>query len=100
MIVTVCRTRLRDEGRQAYADLGPRIADLARGMPGHVSHKTFVAEDGERLTRVEFEDEASQRAWASQPGSLAAQQQGRADLYAEYSLQICEVLRALRFTHS
>jgi hypothetical protein len=27
-------------------------------MPGYMSHKVAVAEDGERVTIVEFEDEA------------------------------------------
>jgi len=97
MIVTVFRSRLRKEGRQAYFELAPRMAELARTMPGYRSHKVFVAEDGERLTLVEFEDEASQRAWATQADHVAAKKQGRADFYAEYSLQVCEVLRESRF---
>lgn len=97
MIVTVFRSRLRDDGREAYFDLAPRMAELARTMPGYRSHKVFVAEDGERLTLVEFEDEASQRAWSTQADHVTAKKQGRADFYAEYSLQVCEVLRESRF---
>ena len=97
MILTVFRSRLRDENRDAYMALAPRMSELARGMPGYVSHKVFVAEDGERVTLVEFADEASQRAWARQAEHRAAQQEGRASFYAEYRLQICEVVRESRF---
>ena len=97
MILTVFRSRLRDENRDAYMALAPRMSELARTMPGYVSHKSFVAEDGERVTLVEFADEASQRAWARQAEHRAAQTQGRESFYAEYSLQICEVVRESRF---
>lgn len=97
MIVTVFRSRLREEHRAAYLDLAPRIAELARAMPGYVAHKSFVAEDGERLTLVEFADEASQRAWAGHAGHAAAQRRGREAFYAEYRVQVCELLRESRF---
>ena len=97
MILTVFRSRLRDENREAYMALAPRISELARTMPGYRSQKVFVAEDGERVTIVEFEDEASQRAWSQQVDHVAAKKEGRASFYAEYSLQICEVVRESRF---
>ncbi len=97
MIVTVFRSRLRDEHRAVYLALAPKMAELARGMPGYLSHKAFVAEDGERVTVVEFADLASQQAWATHVDHMAAQQQGRTSFYAEYSIQVCEVVRASRF---
>ena len=45
-------------------------------MPGYKSHKVFIAEDGERLTLVEFEDDATQFDWASHPEHRAAQKRG------------------------
>src|SRR5690606_1178765 len=54
MIVTVFRSRLKPEGRDEYMALAPRMAELARTMPGYLSHKSFVADDGERVTIVEF----------------------------------------------
>jgi heme-degrading monooxygenase HmoA len=97
MVLTVFRSRLRDENREAYLALAPRMSERARTMPGYVSHKVFVAEDGERVTLVEFTDEASQRAWSQNAEHLAAKKEGRASFYAEYSLQICEVVRESRF---
>ncbi len=37
------------------------MSALARTMPGYISHKCFLAEDGERVTIVEFESEVAQR---------------------------------------
>ncbi|MFG6490444.1 antibiotic biosynthesis monooxygenase family protein [Roseateles sp. BYS78W] len=97
MIVTVFRSRLRDEGREAYFELAPRMGELARTMPGYKSHKVFVAEDGERLTLVEFDSAEAQRGWSTQLDHVAAKKQGRQDFYAEYRLQVCEVIRESRF---
>jgi heme-degrading monooxygenase HmoA len=44
--------------------LAPKIYELTESMPGYLSHKGFVAEDGERITIVEFKDQESQNAWA------------------------------------
>jgi heme-degrading monooxygenase HmoA len=96
MIVTVFRSRLRDDARGEYMALAPRMSELASGMPGYLSHKTFVAEDGERVTIVEFKDQDSQRAWATQAEHVAAKKRGREAFYAEYSIQVCEVVRESR----
>ena len=57
MIVTVFRSRLRPGVRDEYVALVDRMAAIAATMPGYVSHKGFFADDGERVTIVEFEHE-------------------------------------------
>ena len=47
----------------------------------------------ERVTIVEFESEAAQRAWAAHPEHIAAQKKGREQFYLEYRIQVCEVRR-------
>ncbi len=93
MIVTVFRSRLMPDAREAYDPMAMRMSELAHGMPGYVSHKVFIAEDGERVTIVEFADEESQRAWAHHPEHRAGQIQGRREFYSEYKLQVCELKR-------
>lgn len=97
MILTVFRSRLRDDGRDEYMTLAPRMSELARSMPGYRSHKVFVAEDGERVTLVEFEDEESQRRWSVQTEHVSAKKRGREAFYSEYCLQVCRVVRESRF---
>ena len=97
MIVTVFRARLRPENSDAYFKLAGELGREAETMPGFVSRKVYVAEDGERLTVVEFESWETHRAWAEHHGHRAAQKLGREKFYSEYSLQVCEVLRSSTF---
>jgi heme-degrading monooxygenase HmoA len=92
-VVTVFRNRLRaDPGR--YHDHAARMAELARTMPGYVEHKTFAAEDGERVTLVTFADRASHDAWGAHPEHREAQREGLAAYYEEYSISVGETERA------
>lgn len=93
MIITVFRSRLQEDGKTAYFELAPKMSELAKSMPGYISHKAFTAEDGERVTIVEFKDEASQTAWSQQVDHVAAKKQGRQAFYAEYKLQVCSLLK-------
>ena len=97
MIVTVFRNRLRLEHRDEYFDTAKQMAEIARAMPGYISHKSFAAGDGERVTIVEFADETSQKAWATETRHLAAKTRGREAFYSEYSIQICTVTRGHRW---
>ena len=62
--------------REDYVALVERMAEIARTMPGYISHKGFFAEDGERFTIVEFESEEGMRAWRMHPEHRAAQKRG------------------------
>jgi heme-degrading monooxygenase HmoA len=97
MIVTVFRSRLMPDVREEYVALVERMVELAAAMPGYISHKGFFAEDGERVTIVEFESEEAQRAWRMHPEHREAQKKARETYYQAYSIQICEVKRATSF---
>jgi heme-degrading monooxygenase HmoA len=97
MIVTVFRSRLMPNVREEYLVLAQRMNEIARTMPGYISHKGFFADDGERVTIVEFENEEGMRAWRMHPEHRAAQKKARESFYAEYSVQVCEVLRDSAF---
>jgi heme-degrading monooxygenase HmoA len=97
MIVTVFRCRIKEEARAEYLATAARMAALAETMPGFRSRKTFVAEDGERLVLVEFEDEAAQRNWSVHPEHVVAKKLGRERFYAEYRIQVCPVARESAF---
>jgi heme-degrading monooxygenase HmoA len=97
MIVTVFRSRLMPDVREEYVALVDRMIELAATMPGYISHKGFFAEDGERVTVVEFEHEEGMRAWRMNPEHRAAQKKAREIYYSEYSVQVCNVVRESRF---
>lgn len=97
MVLTVFRARLKPENVEEYYQWAARMGEMARTMPGYVSHKSFTAEDGERVTIVEFADERGQEGWRTRHEHVEAQKKGRASFYTEYKLQICEVVRESAF---
>ena len=66
-------------------------------MPGFRSIQDFSAADGERVVLIEFESAETLEAWRTHVGHLTAQQEGRDRFFAEYLLQICELVRESRF---
>jgi heme-degrading monooxygenase HmoA len=97
MIVTVFRSRLMPGVDDEYGPVADRMDELAATMPGYISHKGFLAEDGERVTVVEFESEEGVRAWRMHPEHAEAQRKGRQIYYSEYSIQVCDVVREASF---
>jgi heme-degrading monooxygenase HmoA len=97
MIITVFRSRLRPGVKEEYVTLAERMNELAKTMPGYISHKGFTADDGERVTIVEFEHEEGMRAWRMNPEHRVAQKKARESYYSEYSVQVCELERESKF---
>jgi heme-degrading monooxygenase HmoA len=88
--IVLFRSRLREESRAAYEPVAERMEALARAMPGFVSIETFTAEDGERLSIVEFDSHEQMAAWREHPEHRIAQRRGREEFYAEYRLSVLE----------
>lgn len=101
MVVIVFRSRLRDDIDLAGLEaLGGEMATIAASMPGFLSYKDFAAADGELVTLVEFESEASLAAWRDHPAHRAAQERGRREFFAEYTIQVCAPTRAYRYSQA
>jgi heme-degrading monooxygenase HmoA len=101
MVVIVFRTRMRQDIPEAkLGELGAmaqRMSELASGMPGFISYKDFVAEDGENVSIVEFESAETLSAWRDHPEHRAVQTRGRTDFFAEYRIQVCTPIRDYSF---
>ena len=97
MIVTVFRSRLMPGVRDEYVTAVDRMIELASAMPGFISHKGFFADDGERVSIIEFESEETLRAWRMHPEHREAQRKAREIYYADYSVQICQIMRETSF---
>jgi heme-degrading monooxygenase HmoA len=100
MIIVVFRSRLSPDAHDDYETTAARMDELAVKMPGYIAHKTFAAEDGERLTLVEFESEEAIKAWRQHPEHVEAQRKGRSKFYSEFRVAVCDVLREQRFTRN
>lgn len=98
MIVTVFRTRVRDDADlDVMLSMGGRMYEIAASMPGFVSYKEFAAEDGEFVAIVEFESHETLRAWREHPEHVHAQQLGRSKFFLDYHIQVCEPVREYSF---
>jgi heme-degrading monooxygenase HmoA len=95
--IIVFRNRLRPESEPEYSRRAQEVYALAEKMPGFVSSKDFAADDGERLTVIEFDSPEHLAAWREHAEHRIARGEGRTGWYAEYRLQICALLRESRF---
>lgn len=92
MIVTLFWSRLRpdmtEEEHQAYQSDFSNMLAQAEQMPGFLSFKAFTAEDGERLSVIQFESEETQRAWRTHAEHRIIQQRGRDSYYDRYRIVV------------
>lgn len=96
-VVTVFRSRLADDVDARYEPLNEELLARAKGIGGLVDATSFVAEDGEHVTVVTFEDRASHDRWAADTVHRDAQRLGREHVYLEYSIQVAECTRTSSF---
>ena len=94
MIVIITRSRLVPGVQDEYGPMAKEMSELARSIPGHISHNGFVAEDGERVTIVEFESEEALHEWKVHPRHLVAKTFGFTKFFSAFKYQICNVAHA------
>ena len=99
MIMTIFRSRLRPENAAEFQTLANRMLEIAKAMPGFISYTSFVSQDGERCSVIEFDSADHLQAWRDQPEHRRAQQLGRERYYAEYSLYVAEPQRENHFRY-
>lgn len=101
MVIVLFWSRMRDdltpEVQALYQRTLARMRELAESSPGFVSHKTYTAVDGERVTIVAFDSRQSLAAWRDNTEHRAAQELGRSTFYRDYRVQVCAVDREYRF---
>ena len=93
MVVTIFKERLRqDADVAAYAALSRRMHERVAAHPGFISIESYSSDSGYSVSIEKFEDMTSLQAWRRDPQHVEAQRRGRAEFYAEYSYDTCEVL--------
>jgi len=96
MLVIVFRARLKPGLRDEYVALVDRMAELARTMPGYVSHKGFL-----QTTASGSLSSSLSTKKACAPGgvipSMSRPRNWRARSYTEYHVQVCTLDRESRF---
>ncbi len=96
-VVVVFRSRLNEGVDSEYGPETARMVDLVSTMPGFRAIKTFTADDGERVSVIDFDSLEAERAWRDHPEHRKAQRRGREEFYAEYKIQVCALLRERAF---
>jgi heme-degrading monooxygenase HmoA len=101
MLYTLFFSKMRDLSPTEMDEYHERVGalkDLATAEhPGFVDIKTYVAEDGDRLTVARFRDAESQRAWRLVPEHREAQARGRTHYYEHFHIVVCEEVRSHEF---
>jgi heme-degrading monooxygenase HmoA len=94
MVIVLIRTTMRSDcDRTAYEALNARMYELVQRIPGFAG-VTGYGGDGEDIGVVRFDSLESLRAWREHPEHVVAQQRGRDEFYASYTIEVCEVVRA------
>ena len=97
MIVVLFRSKLTAEAADDYAAMSAEMLDRARQMTGFIDFKTFQADDGERVSVIHWESQASMRAWGDDVRHITAQRLGREKWYEFFRIEIAEVARSYGF---
>jgi heme-degrading monooxygenase HmoA len=97
-VLTVFRSRLRDDNVEEYRATATRMEALARAMPGLLEFKSFTADDGERVSIIVFDTPGHHDAWRRHPDHVEAQRLGRERFYASYDITVSEVVRRNAFS--
>jgi heme-degrading monooxygenase HmoA len=92
------RTRLRaDADRAAYEALNATMWELVQRIPGFIAAAGYTADSGDEIGVIRFASLDALRAWREHPEHIVVQQRGRAEFYASYTIEVCEVVRAYEF---
>jgi heme-degrading monooxygenase HmoA len=97
MLMVLFRSKLAEGTGGDYHEMAGEMLATAREMPGFVDFKSYRAEDGERVSIVTWQDEATMTAWREHPRHRVAQGLGRERWYEWYRVDVTEVIRTSEF---
>lgn len=97
MIVVLFWSRLTSEAGDDYSAMAAEMVERATRTPGFVDFKSFAAKDGERLSVIHWQDEATMQLWANDERHRLAQKLGREKWYQYFRLEVAQVSRAWDF---
>jgi len=98
MVVVLIRTKVHPEAdRAAYDALNAQMFALVQTMPGFIGAAGYSSSESEDVGVIRFESLEALRAWREHPDHLVAQQRGKSEFYASYTIEVCQVVRAYDF---
>ncbi len=101
MVVVLFGTKMRhDANLDEYGRRSERMNVLVKQIPGFISIKGFVADDGDEILIAKFESEAALEEWRSQPEHVETQRRAREAFHESYWVQVCTTVRDYEFTRA
>lgn len=101
MVVVLFGTKMRaDASLDEYHRRSERMNELVREIPGFISIKGFVGNDGDEVSIARFESEEALEAWRFQPEHLETQRLAREAFYESYWVQVCKTVRDYEFSRA
>lgn len=98
MVIVLIRTALRaDADVVAYEALNARMEEIVKAIPGFLAADGYASPEGDQIGLIRFESQEALRAWRDHPEHRVAQARGKAEFYASYRVEVCEVVRAYDF---
>jgi heme-degrading monooxygenase HmoA len=93
-VVGIFRSTRTDHANDEYEEWSRRMDALVATMPGYIGHSSFRdTASGRGVTISYFESMAALLAWKNVPEHLEAQALGRSAFYAEYEIEVAEIVR-------
>ncbi|MCG3749249.1 antibiotic biosynthesis monooxygenase [Amycolatopsis sp. Poz14] len=90
-------TSRRTDGDRGYAERAAYMAELAAKQPGYLGINSVRDESGLGITVSYWQDEESIAGWRTNLEHTETRDQGRAEWYREFDVQVSRVERAYRF---
>ncbi len=96
MIAVIFEVEPREGQQQAYLDAAAQLRPILEKIDGFVSIERFqsLTTPGKLLSLSYWRDEEAVKAWRNQEGHRLTQARGRNDIFADYSLNVAQVLRS------
>jgi heme-degrading monooxygenase HmoA len=101
-VISLFRFRTRDltpVEREEYSSTLRHMLTLASAMPGFISFRRYMSDDGEAFAVTEFASAEALAAWRDHPDHRTAQQRGRNEFYSEYEIINCTVMHRYGHKH-
>lgn len=100
MITVLFEVELAPGRRDAYLGAAETLRPLLAGVDGFISIERFesLSRPGRLLSLSFWESEEAVQRWRTLDAHRAAQQAGRASIFADYRLTVAEVIRGYGLT--
>ena len=95
MIAVIFEVYPAHDRKQDYLDIAAALRDDLNRMDGFISIERFqsLTDPGKLLSLSFWRDEDAVKKWRNHPNHRDSQMKGRAGIFADYRLRICNVVR-------